>query len=87
MRDCHNIEVMLYTQTAPVVESCSNIKFIPMVYGYTELFSQMRPAMVSPWCNNWTDVFDFTPHKKSATGEPNYFLVGDLVPDFIRPLS
>jgi len=47
----------------------------------------MLHSMVSPWCNNWTDVFDFTPHKTAATGEPNYFVVGDLQPNFIRGLQ
>ena len=104
MRDCHNLEVMLYSQTEvssvlldhssicmllsqPVVESSTNIKFIPMVYEYPELFSQMLPSRVSPWCNNWTDVFDFTPHQKAETGELNYYISPDLQPDFIRPLS
>ena len=71
----------------PVIESSTNIKFIPMVYEYPELFSQMRPSMVSPWCNNWTDVFDFTAGKKAETGEPNFFCVGDLDREFIRPLE
>jgi len=57
-----------------------------MVYEYPELFHQMYPCRISPWCNNWSDVFDFTPHKKSETGEPNYFINGDLDYDFVMPL-
>ena len=70
-----------------MVEASTNIKFIPMVYEYSELFSHMLPSKLSPWCNLWTDVFDFTPHKTSPTGEPNYFFEGALQPNFIRPLD
>ena len=102
MRDCHNLQVMLYSQTEvsvfhnhdcvtcfqPVVESCTNIKFLPMTYAYKELFSQMRPCMVSPWTNNWNDIFDFTPHKKSPDASvPNFYCVSSLETDFIKPLE
>ena len=78
----------MYSQTEPVVESSTNIKFLPMTYGYDKLFSHMCLSKISPWTNNWTDVFDFTPGKKSATGEPNFYIAGDpLVYDFVRPLE
>ena len=103
MRDCQNLQVMLYSQTEvsdlwwmdalnsssweqPVIEASTNIKFVPMVYSYPELFTHMRSAMVSPWTNSWTAIFDFTPHKVSTSGEPNFFCEGELTHDFIRPL-
>ena len=69
-----------------MIESSTNIKFLPMTYEYPELFSHMFPSRVSPWCNNWSNVFDFTPHKKAASGEPNFTLSFDLDPQFVRPL-
>ena len=101
MRDCHNVEVMLYSQTEvsiikipndnlflqPVVESSTNIKFLPQTYAYDELFAGFMGARISPWTNLWTDVFDFTPHKKSADGEPNFYTVSNLEKDFVRPLE
>ena len=60
---------------------------MPMTYAYDELFEHMRPSTVSPWTNNWFDVYDFTPHKTAPTGEPNFFLAGDLVPEFMVPLE
>ena len=59
-----------------------------MTYAYKELFSQMRPCMVSPWTNNWNDIFDFTPHKKSPDASvPNFYCVSSLETDFIKPLE
>ena len=59
-----------------------------MTYAYDEVFSHMMQCKISPWTNNWTDVFDFTPQKKSPTGEPNWFTEADpLVENFMRPLE
>ena len=34
-------------------------------------------------------MFDFTPGKKSATGEPNFYIAGDplVYDEFVRPLE
>lgn len=58
-----------------------------MAYSYKELFSQMRPSMVSPWTNNWFDIYDFTPHKRADEGTPNFYCVPDVEPNFMRPLE
>ena len=60
---------------------------MPQTHSYAELFSHMRSAQISPWTNNWVEVFDFTPHKKASTGEPNFEIVSDQVMDFIRPVE
>ena len=70
-----------------MVESSTNIKFLPQTYAYDELFEHFMGANISPWTNLWTDVFDFTPHKKSETGEPNFFTTSNLEKGFIRPLE
>jgi protein XRP2 len=38
IRDCHNLKIMLYAQTAPVIESSSNLTFIPHTYHYRDMF-------------------------------------------------
>ena len=59
-----------------------------MTYAYDEVFTHMMHCNISPWTNNWTEIFDFTPQKKAATGEPNYYISGEeLDYDFIRPLA
>ena len=73
-----------------MVESSTNFKFLPMTYAYDELFEHMMPSRISPWTNNWTEVFDFTPQKRAENGEPNYFIAGEELlydGDFIRPLE
>lgn len=71
MRDCHNCRVMLYSQTEPVVEACTNIRFTTMTYWYEELLAQMQAADISPWANKWYSVYDFTAHK-TTEGVPNW---------------
>ena len=86
MRDCTNCKVMLYTQTEPVVEACSKIEFSVTTYWYEELLDQLQKAGVSPWCNKWNEVFDFTAHKQAADGSPNWELDTGLNWDMIAPL-
>ena len=77
MRDCHNCRVMLYSQTEPVVEACTNIRFTTMTYWYEELLAQMQAADVSPWANKWQGVYDFTAHRQTE-GVPNWSISQQL---------
>jgi protein XRP2 len=61
VRDCHNLQISLYAQTEPVIESSSGITIMPHQYVYDEFFDQMRQAQLSIWNNKYTEVFDFTP--------------------------
>ena len=61
VRDCHNIEIMLYSQTDPVIESSSGMQFWCLQYAYRELSEQMQAADLSIWNNKWSDIYDFTP--------------------------
>ena len=61
VRDCHNIEIMLYSQTDPVIESSSGMQFWCLQYAYRELAEQMQAADLSIWNNKWSDIYDFTP--------------------------
>ena len=41
VRDCSNLEIMLCSPNPPIIESCSEVHFVPMSYTYNELLSQM----------------------------------------------
>ena len=60
LRDCHNWEIMLFSQTDPILESSSNIKYYWCNYVYPELKEHMKNAKISIWNNTWSDQFDFT---------------------------
>jgi len=87
MRDCKNVQVMLYTQSDPVVESCTNITFFAPTYSYPELYLHMRKAKVSIWENLWSSVYDFTPDKKADDGKPNWSLSKHQVEGFISQFT
>lgn len=86
MRDCVNCNVMLYSQTEPVVEACSNIRFSSMTYWYEELLNQMQQASISPWTNKWQAVYDFTAHR-GVEGVPNWAIDEKLIWEMLPPLG
>ena len=47
----------------------------------------MQKSNLSPWTNNWVEVFDFTPNKKAGSGEPNFTIKGSITSDLILPLK
>ena len=69
IRDCKNCEIMLYSQTEPVLESSSDIKYYCINYSYPELSDQMIESGLSIWNNQWYKQFDFTPNKKQSNFE------------------
>ena len=60
---------MLYSQTEPVLESSSDIKYYCINYSYPELSDQMIESGLSIWNNQWYKQFDFTPNKKQSNFE------------------
>ena len=86
MRDCFDCKVMLYSQTAPVVESCSNVQFYTMTYWYEDLLSQMQSALTSPWANKWTEVYDFTASTQIRADVPNWSVLSTLNWALLPPL-
>lgn len=73
LRDCHNLTIMLFTQTDPIIESSTNITFLcHQNYSYPELMPQMAAAKLSMWNNKWSEVFDFTAPKE---GDATHFTV------------
>ena len=87
MRDCFDCKVMLYSQTAPVVESCSNVQFYTMTYWYEDLLSQMQSALTSPWANKWTEVYDFTASTQIRADVPNWSVLSTLNWSLLPPLQ
>jgi len=53
LRDCDNCEIMLYSQTEPVLEASKDINFHMHNYSYPEMFEQMKKANLSIWNNKW----------------------------------
>lgn len=66
---------MLFSITDPIIESSSNIKFSSFNFTYQDLAWQIKQANLSPWNNNWTEIYDFTP---SSDGKLNYSLVDEF---------
>ena len=75
LRDCHNLEIMIFTQTDPIIEASTNITFhCHQNYYYAELASQMIASKLSMWNNKWTEVFDFT---QATDGETVHFTINN----------
>jgi len=60
-RDCHNMKILLYSQTEPVIEKSTNMKFGCFHSSYFNLLNQMHLVGLNEWQNRWCDVHDFTP--------------------------
>ena len=60
-RDCHNMDILLYSQTEPVIEKSTGIKFGCFRSSYFNLKKQMEMCGLHPFQNRWFDVHDFTP--------------------------
>lgn len=80
LRDCHDCEIMLFSQTDPILESSSNIKYYCANFVYPELKSHMASCNISIWNNTWSDQFDFTPNKD---GGPNFKFIDEDGDGFI----
>ena len=61
LRDCYNMDFLLYSQTEPVIEKSSKVRFGCFRSSYFNLSKQMECAGLNPWQNRWFNVHDFTP--------------------------
>ena len=43
----------------------------------------MKAANISIWTNKWSDIYDFTPHKKADDGSPNFTVSSVLKNNFV----
>lgn len=59
-RDCRDTYVFLSCASQPIIESSYNIKFGCLTLNYQQLAEQYKSADISPWNNNWGNIYDFT---------------------------
>jgi len=76
IRDCQNLEILLFSSTEPVIESSKDIKFGCFDYFYFSLRHQFDQAKLNIWNNKWSEVHDFTAVKEG--GKKKYH---GLLPD------
>ena len=60
-RDCKNVDFFLFTNTQPIIESSSSLRFTCWTASYSALFAQMTDSRLSIWNNLWDTIYDFTP--------------------------
>nr|CCA26427.1 conserved hypothetical protein [Albugo laibachii Nc14] len=65
-RDCNNCTVYLYSFTAPIIETSSDMRFAPFNGIYRQLSKQFEEARLDPHCNLWSQVYDFNDPNKSG---------------------
>jgi hypothetical protein len=83
LRDCAGMEIALFCESQPVVESSRDIRLGCAQVGHGALGSQLENAGLNPWNSTWWDVHDFTPRK-----DPNYsFFVAQESQAFRRLLA
>lgn len=82
-RDCKRINTFLLCNTQPIIESSSSMKFGCVSVNYNGLTDHLKKAKISPFNNNWNNIYDFSP----ISGESNYtFLNKDQNQDKYIPL-
>lgn len=64
LQDC---TVLIYSQTRPIIESSRSLRFGCYPLAYNGLLEQMALSGLSPLCNPWSAVHDFTPSPLSYT--------------------
>ena len=88
VRDCSNLEIMLCSPNPPIIESCSEVHFVPMTYSYNELLSQMQRAELSPWQNQWNDcIVKIMRQSLVGQAKANWDILPELQWNFVPPLE
>jgi hypothetical protein len=70
-RDCQDLQLYLYCNTDPVVETSFNIRFQTWNLAYPELKSLFAAARLNPARNRYQNVFDFNKGDESIP-EPHF---------------
>jgi hypothetical protein len=85
-RDCKNLDVLLYCQTRPIIETTTNLRVGCFNAFYFELVNQFSFAKLSVFNNIWSVFHDFTPNSDFTT---NYSLLplGTRYTEFMKPIS
>jgi len=61
LRDCKNMRIFLHSQTGPIIESSSNIRFGCYSYDYFGITKHFKEHGFYLLKNLWFSVYDFTP--------------------------
>jgi hypothetical protein len=64
LRDCQNLRILLYSQTRPIIENCTNITFGCYDYDYFGFESHLEDSKLDIWINKWESVYDYTPNNR-----------------------
>ncbi len=68
-RDCHDIDVLLYSKTPPIIETTNNIRIGCFQFeSYPGLREQFEKANLNIWDNKWSDMYDFSGNVKEHCG-------------------
>jgi len=67
LRDCRNVRILLHSQTGPIIESSSGIKFGCYSYDYFGIGKHFKEHNFCVLKNLWYSVYDFTP---ATVGKP-----------------
>ncbi|OQR91292.1 XRP2-like protein [Achlya hypogyna] len=60
-RDCKDMDISLFSSTAPIVETSRNLRIGCCRSSYFALQEQLDKSKFSIWNNKWSEVYDFTP--------------------------
>ena len=61
LRDCTNIQLLLFSQTRPIIEASTGIEIGCYDFYYVGIEEHLASARLDIWLNRWEDVYDFTP--------------------------
>lgn len=65
-RDCVQCDFYLYSQTDPIIETSSAMRFAPFNGAYNGLRQHFMAARLDPTNNHWSRVYDFNDPDKSG---------------------
>ena len=60
VRGCHHCKIQLICPTQPIIESSSDVAFGCFQCSYPQLREQFKSADLSLYCNQWSQIHDFT---------------------------
>ncbi|OQS02227.1 hypothetical protein THRCLA_21472 [Thraustotheca clavata] len=64
-RDCKDMDIWLFSTTAPIIETSSQLRIGCCRSSYFALHDQLDKAKFSIWNNKWSEIFDFTPERNN----------------------
>uniref|UniRef100_H2YQW1 Protein XRP2 n=1 Tax=Ciona savignyi TaxID=51511 RepID=H2YQW1_CIOSA len=65
-RDCSKLDVLLLCTTQPIIEASAKLKFGCYQFYYDGIEEQFEKSQLGLFCNNWSNIHDFTPVSDKA---------------------